>query len=66
MFFTNKKLTDKIGHIQQIIFLFRYQDGYNPSVDSSIGSVSAWYLGGSNPGKGENFTVKISNRFIRI
>ena len=36
---------------------------YNPSQDSSIGSISAWYRGGpgSNPGKGENFSVKISN-----
>ena len=35
----------------------------NPSQDSSIGSISAWYreVLGSNPNKGENFLVKISN-----
>ena len=32
----------------------------HPSQDSSIGSISAWYreVSGSNPGKGENFSVK--------
>ena len=37
--------------------------GPYPSQDSSIGSILAWYWGGlgSNPGKGANFSVKISN-----
>ena len=40
----------------------------NPSQDSSIGSVSACSreVPGSNPGKGENFSVKISNWIVRI
>ena len=35
----------------------------NPSQDSSVGSISAWYWGGPrfNPSKGENFSMKISN-----
>ena len=35
----------------------------DPSQNSSVGSKSAWYRGGpgSNPGKGENFSMKISN-----
>ena len=40
----------------------------NPSQDSSIGCISAWHRGGpgSNPGKGENFSGKISNWIVRI
>ena len=40
----------------------------NPSQDSSIGSILAWNQGvpGSNPGKGENLSVKISNWIVRI
>ena len=39
-----------------------------PSLDSSIGSTWALHLGGpgSNPGKGDNFSMKISNQFIQI
>ena len=39
-----------------------------PSQDSSIGSILAWYRKGlgSNPGKGENFSVETTNWIVRI
>ena len=57
----------EIWYQEELIMLFGKYISY-PSQDSSIGSISAWYRGGpgSNPGKGENFSVKISNWIVRI
>ena len=59
-------LCQAVGSFKKTNFFILYF--INPSQDSSIGSILAWYQGGpgSNPSKGENFSVKISNWFIWI